>query len=276
LSYNPQPITCRYSDIFRNIDICILSACYNPVIAIRVAAGRRVKGANMGFGPVLKQIRERNGLSQEDIARVLGISRTTVGDIERDRRDIEFGEMRSLASFLRISIVDLFDAQAVPGARLGKYREMLMQAALSFRAATGKDIPKTFLAKLVYLADFAWFYEHLEPMSGMVYYRREYGPVADEYFTALGTLVDEGQLRTVNGRQAHWYRPVVFEDRPFSPQYLSAQEVALIEQIADRWKGATTAQIVEFTHSQLPWQICLPNEPIPYSLITQEEPGHVY
>ncbi|MDR2196944.1 MAG: hypothetical protein LBO07_03160, partial [Coriobacteriales bacterium] len=76
-------------------------------------------------------------------------------------------------------------------------------------------------------------------------------------------------MRTVNGRQAHWYRPAVFEDRPFSPQYLSAQEVALIEQIVDRWKGATTAQIVEFTHSQLPWQICLPNEPIPYSLITQ-------
>jgi transcriptional regulator with XRE-family HTH domain len=230
----------------------------------------------MGFGPILKQIRERNALSQEDVARVLGISRTTAGDIERGKRDIEYGEMKNLAAFLRIDVVDLFNTETMPQTQLDKYREMLIQTALSFRETTGKDIPKTFLAKLVYLADFTWFYQHLEPMSGMAYYRREYGPVANEYFTALGLLVDEGQFQTVNGRQAQWYRPVSFEDRPFAPQYLSAQEVKLINQIVEKWKGATTKEIVEFTHSQLPWQICLPNEVIPYSLITQEEPEHVF
>ncbi|MDR2587764.1 MAG: helix-turn-helix domain-containing protein [Coriobacteriales bacterium] len=230
----------------------------------------------MGFGATLKRIREQQGLSQEEVARVLGVSRTTVGDIEKDKRDIEYGEMKNLAAFLRINVVDLFDDNAVPQARLGKYREMLMQAALSFRKATGKDIPKTFLAKLVYLADFAWFYQHLEPMSGMTYYRREYGPLADEYFTVLGILVDEGQLQTAHGKQAQWYRPALSDEQPFSPQYLSAKEIELIERIVGKWKGATTAEIVEFTHGQLPWQICLPNEKIPYSLITQEEPEHVY
>jgi transcriptional regulator with XRE-family HTH domain len=230
----------------------------------------------MGFGPILKRIRERNRLSQEDVARVIGISRTSVSDIERDKRDIEYGEMKRLAAFLCIDVVDLFNADPVPQARLDKYREMLMQVASSFREMTGKDIPKTFLAKLVYLADFAWFYQHLEPMSGMAYYRREYGPVANEYFTALGTLVDEGHLQTASGKQAQWYRPVSLEDRPFSPQYLSVQEVELIDRIVEKWKDATTKEIVEFTHSQLPWQICLPNEVIPYSLITQEEPEHVF
>ncbi|MDR2109591.1 MAG: helix-turn-helix domain-containing protein [Coriobacteriales bacterium] len=230
----------------------------------------------MDFAGRLRQIREQHGLSQEDIARVLGISRTTVGDIEKGRRDITYGEMQKLAAFLRIGIADLITSRSTLGASQAKYREMLMQAALSFRKVANKDVPKTFLAKLVYLADFAWFYQHLEPMSGLPYYRREYGSVADEYFTALGTLVDAGQLQTVSGRQAQWYRPVIPEDQPFVPQYLSIQEVELIEQIVDKWKDATTAQIVDFTHNQLPWQICQPNEMIPYSLITQEEPERVY
>jgi transcriptional regulator with XRE-family HTH domain len=254
--------------------------CYTFAIVTRLqqllSINQNVEGANMGFGPILKQIRERNGLSQEDVARVIGVSRTTVSDIERDKRDIEYGEMRDLAAFLCIDVVDLLNVAIAPQTRLGKYCEMLMQAALSFREATGKDIPKTFLAKLTYLADFAWFYQHLEPMCGMTYYRREFGPVANEYFTALGTLVDEGHLQTINGKQAQWYRPVSLDDHPFSPQYLSIQEIELINQIVEKWKGASTREIVEFTHSQLPWQICLPNEAIPYSLITQEEPEHVF
>ena len=50
----------------------------------------------------------------------------------------------------------------------------------------------------------------------------------------------------------------------------------MIESIGAKWKDKKTAEIVNFTHNQLPYKICQPDEIIPYELITQEDPSYVY
>ena len=57
---------------------------------------------------------------------------------------------------------------------------------------------------------------------------------------------------------------------------LTYEEIALIAKICKRWKNKSAKEMVEFTHSQLPWLICRDNEVIPYVLITQEDPERVY
>ena len=57
---------------------------------------------------------------------------------------------------------------------------------------------------------------------------------------------------------------------------LSNEELNLIEKIGKAWCGKSTDDIVNFTHEQLPWQICRYGEVIPYGLITQETPEGVY
>jgi hypothetical protein len=57
---------------------------------------------------------------------------------------------------------------------------------------------------------------------------------------------------------------------------LSTQELELIKEVAQKWALNNTESLVDFTHEQLPWRISRDNEVIPYELITQEEPGHVY
>ena len=53
---------------------------------------------------------------------------------------------------------------------------------------------KTKLAKLLYFADFAWFYNHLESMSGMQYRKIKYGPVSDMYFRVIDEMFDSGEI----------------------------------------------------------------------------------
>lgn len=52
-------------------------------------------------------------------------------------------------------------------------------------------ITKTKLAKLVYLADFTWFYRNRESISGLTYRCIQRGPVADEYFRAIDELYED-------------------------------------------------------------------------------------
>lgn len=54
------------------------------------------------------------------------------------------------------------------------------------------------------------------------------------------------------------------------------EEKSLLAKIAKKWKYANVKEIVDFTHEQLPWMICEDKEIIPYGIITQEDPNHVY
>ena len=230
----------------------------------------------MSFGQDLLAIRSRYKLSQDEVARALGVSRTTVGEIEKGQRDIKLSELDALAKLIDSDVCAIISDSAAGQQGLAKFREMILRVATSYKRQTGKDIPKTFLAKLVYLVDFAWFYEQLEPMSGLAYRRLAHGPVADGYFSSLGELVDAGKLDAKQGRDAQWYAPALTDEAPSVPEYLSLAECELIDAVVRKWKDASTAEIVEFTHRQLPWQVCFPGEVIPYELITQEEPDCVY
>ena len=57
---------------------------------------------------------------------------------------------------------------------------------------------------------------------------------------------------------------------------LQKKEVELITKIAKKWEDKKTREIVNFTHNQLPYKVCSPDEIIPYELIIQEDPEYVY
>lgn len=226
----------------------------------------------MSFEKNLRELRATYGLSQEDVAKAVGVSRTSIVATEKGDRELSSAELGKLADFLGVDMLDLL-TQDMPN--YAKYREMIVELLRKYTHYAGKSATKTLLAKLVYLTDFAWYYQNLSAMSGMKYRRLQYGPVPDQYFRIIDELIDEGKVQLKVGTDAQLLT-LSRAGQKAAPQYLTVNEQKLINEIAKKWKGATTDQIVEFTHTQLPWQLCRPNEFIPYELITQEEPEHVY
>jgi hypothetical protein len=136
-----------------------------------------------------------------------------------------------------------------------------------------KGIPKTKLAKLLYLADFSSFYDNLLPMSGVRYVRREYGPVADIFFETTEDLYDKGKIDIEALDYALMIRPTTTEQED---SLLTDEDKCRLSKICDFWKDKRTSEVVNFTHEQKPWKACRDGEYIPYSLIIQEEPNRVY
>ena len=224
----------------------------------------------------LQQVRTAFDFNQEQMAELLGVSRPTYSDIEKGKGEITITALERLAEKTGISIHSLLTqedmrVEAQNKEALKKYKSMLLYM-LHCSAANDGKITKTKLAKLLYLADFSWFYKNLSSMSGLAYRRIKYGPVPDQYFRALEELVEENQVH-IEAKNAHMISAV--EDTP--PTYgLSKEEQVLIKSICKKWKGKNTNDIVEFTHNQLPWKLCKENELIPYELIIQEDPEYVY
>ncbi len=226
----------------------------------------------------ITQARMARGYTQEQVANALGISRPTYINIEAGKKELTVSQAEALSSILRVGIDDILGASDGAAAfsdvisSTDKYKQIILNS-IHFGSDSDGKITKTKLAKLVYLADFIWYYENSRPMSSMTYRKLPRGPVADVYFRALDELEEDGTIVREQSGQAIMFS--LTEDKALTNK-LSDEELKLIEKIGKVWQGKHTKEIVDFTHEQLPWQICRDGEVIPYGLITQEEPERVY
>lgn len=222
---------------------------------------------------LVKQLRTEKGLSQAEIAEKIGISRSSYIAFEQGKIELSLSEALKLSDIFGISLDEIRGGLRP---NYTKYKQMIL-AFLRPDEGLGGNITKTKLAKLLYLADFAWFYKHLEGMSNMPYRKIQYGPVPDNYFRAIDELFEGGSINidTCSQKDA-----ILISQTETGGQEklseLSPIEIKLIKDISMKWKDKRTAEIVKFTHEQLPYMICDDNEIIPYGLITQEDPDHVY
>ena len=217
----------------------------------------------------IKAIRTERGFSQSLVADKLNLSRPSYVSIENGNRGLTLEEAEKLKDLFGISIEE-FAKATLP--KYEKYKQMIL-AYLQSPFSTDGKVPKTKLAKLLYLADFAWYYNKLESMSGMQYLRRTYGPVPDPYFRALAELEEEGKI-TVDYKGDAILIGTGAKHQKFD--LISEGELSLMKKISTKWKNKRTQEIVDFTHEQLPYKLCSPDETIPYELIIQQDPDYVY
>lgn len=223
----------------------------------------------------IKEFRIKNNLSQDQLAKAIGVSRPTYTAIESGKQQLSVKEAQKLAGLLAISVDELLSGH-IPD--IAKYKQMILTYLRMNLSKDGK-IPKTKLAKLLYLADFAWFYNHLESMSGMNYRKIAYGPVPDAFFRALDELQESGKI--IVEHKIHDGKDMFLVGESESNlnekiRSVSKEEIKLMKEIGKKWKDKKTQDIVNFTHNQLPYTLCREDEIIPYELITQEDPEMVF
>ena len=223
------------------------------------------------YAQLIKALRAKSGFSQSFVAEKLSISRPSYVGIEQGTREVTLEEAEKLKDLFGISIEEFANA-TLP--KYKKYKQMIL-AYLKSSISTDGKVPKTKLAKLLYLADFAWYYQNLDSMSGMQYLRRAYGPVPDPYFRALTELEEEGKI-LVDHKGDAFLVSLSGSSSKQKLDLLDDKEADLIKKISTKWKNKNTRDIVDFTHEQLPYKLCAPDEAIPYELITQQDPDYVY
>jgi DNA-binding XRE family transcriptional regulator len=223
----------------------------------------------------VKGFRNDRDLSQEQVAKAIGVSRPTYTSIESGKQELSLDEAKKLATLFSIGVDELLSG-TIPN--ILKYKQMILTYLRMNISKDGK-IPKTKLAKLLYLADFAWFYDHLESMSGMQYRKIAYGPVPDTFFRAIDELEQDGKIiierKNDDGKEMFLISESE-SNKNEKIQTVSNPEKVLMKKIAEKWKDKKTQEIVNFTHNQLPYFLCRDNELIPYELITQEDEKLVY
>lgn len=220
------------------------------------------------YAQFIKAIRMERGFSQSFMAGKLSISRPSYVGIEQGKRELTMGEFEKLSHVLGVSFEEIESGESP---NYEKYKQMI----LAFLRQSGK-IPKTKLAKLLYFADFSWFYYHLKSMSGMQYRKIQYGPVTDAYFRIIDEMSDNGQIQITQTEDGAMLISQTRSGAKVDLSGIDKEEEKLIKNIEHKWKGKKTAEIVDFTHKQFPYLYAQDNEIVSYGLFTQENPYEIY
>jgi len=223
----------------------------------------------------LKKIREQKNLSQQEIAEHLGITRQTYSNIEKWTSEISLWEAVKLADLFGMSIDQFIDSDIQTSwsqtTNRDKYKKII-KACIKYWSWSDGKITKTKLAKLCYLVDFTWFYNHLNSLTDLEYRKIDQWPVPDAYFGTIEELETEESIVI----EKKWKAYMIENISDMDDSDLDNEEINLIKKICKKRKKSDTAEIVSFTHRQLPWMLCKDKEIIPYEFITQEEPDNVY
>jgi transcriptional regulator with XRE-family HTH domain len=226
------------------------------------------------------------GLSQEDLAKSVKISRPSLAQIELGNRSVDILELQKLSLILEFSLDDFmskdFSASqeveskeekkakkeeeriSVPTLQISKFKNVLLY--ILERCAGKPNVGETVLYKLLYFSDFNYYELYEEHLTGAKYRKLPYGPVPQKLDTIIGQMIEKGQLQRVK-TEYHGYpqtRYLPLEKADLTE--LRASEKEIIDRVIEQMSDWSAAAISNYSHKDMPWLASKEGEEINYEL----------
>lgn len=243
------------------------------------------------IGKRLTELRKLKGLSQEDLAKSVNISRPSLAQIELGNRSINILELQKLSLILEFSLDDFmakdFSAKqhfegseetrtdnsveriSVPHLQVSKFKNVLLY--ILERCAGKPNVGETVLYKLLYFSDFNYYELYEEHLTGALYKKLPYGPVPQKLDAILTQMLETGQLQRVkteyHGYPQTRYLPLVKADLTV----LKASETEIIDRVIEQMSDWSAAAISNYSHNDMPWLASKEGEAINYELAFYRE-----
>lgn len=245
------------------------------------------------IGAEVRSLRKERRLSQEELAKVIGVPRSAVVAIEHGKRKLSAEELIRLAEFFNIpldhlvhpelrveSVVESSDCKSavrkkgprisMPQNRLDVFREVLLYVL--GKVGARPNIGQTVLYKLLYFIDFDFYEKYEEQLIGATYIRNHYGPTPTHFKKLVEEMESEGILEVVTSEHFGYpqtkYLPVLEPDLTRLP----GGAIELIDSVLDRLGRMNAAQISDYSHHDVPWMIAEEGKPLEYESVFYRTP----
>ncbi|MBK7682272.1 MAG: DUF4065 domain-containing protein [Bacteroidetes bacterium] len=246
-----------------------------------------VKLSQKQIGQRITELRKMKGLSQEDLAKSVKISRSSLAQIELGNRSVDILELQKLSLILEFSLDNFmskdFSASqemvegkdekktkkeeeriSVPTLQVNKFKNILLY--ILERCAGKPNVGETVLYKLLYFSDFNYYELYEEQLTGAKYRKLPYGPVPQKLDAIIGQMIEKGQLQRVK-TEYHGYpqtRYLPLEKANLTE--LRASEKETIDRVIEQMSDWSAAAISNYSHKDMPWLASKEGEEINYEL----------
>jgi len=247
------------------------------------------------LGKKIRKLREQVGLSQEDLAGRLKISRVSVSQIETGQRKINAEEVAKLAKFFNTTSDILLDSEKdikvvlerkagappkrklelrinVPQKNLGKFKEVLLY--ILNKVGSKPNVGETMIYKLLYFIDFNYYEKYEEQLIGATYIKNNYGPTPTEFIKIVKEMEKKEELSKVENRYFQYPQTKYLPLREPDLSKLKADELKMIDSVLERLSDMNATEISEYSHNDVPWLTTEDRKIIEYESVFYRSPAY--
>lgn len=245
-----------------------------------------IKLSQKQVGQRIAELRKRKGLSQEELAKSVKISRPSLAQIELGNRSVDIMELQNLSIMLGFSLDEFMSKDftinqdvedkvetrpqkvkeriSVPSLQVNKFKNVLLY--ILERCAGKPNVGETVLYKLLYFSDYNYYELYEEHLTGAKYRKLPFGPVPQKLDTIVNQMIDSGQLQRVkteyHGYPQTRYLPLIKANLT----ELKASEKEIIDRVIEQMSDWSAAAISNYSHKDMPWLASKEGEEIDYEL----------
>jgi len=250
-----------------------------------------IKLSQKQIGQRITELRKMKGLSQEDLAKSVKISRPSLAQIELGNRKVDVLELQMFSMVLGFSLDDFMSQNfsvnqdiegkavaktkkaderiSVPTLEVNKFKNVLLY--ILERCAGKPNVGETVLYKLLYFSDFNYYELYEEHLTGAKYRKLPYGPVPQKLDAIIGQMIENRQIQRIKteyfDKIQTRYIPLVKADLT----ELRASEKEVIDKVIEQMSDWSAAAISDYSHKDLPWEVTEEGREIKYNLAFYRE-----
>jgi transcriptional regulator with XRE-family HTH domain len=244
------------------------------------------------IGQRITASRKAKGLSQEDLAKHVKMSRPSLAQIELGNRSIDALELQKFALVLGFSLDEFLSSGfhepneisfekespitkndiriSVPDLQVDKFKNVLLY--ILEHCAGKPNVGETVLNKLLYFCDFNYYELYEEHLTGARYKKLPYGPVPQKLDSIIHQMIGTGRLQRVkteyHGLPQTRYLPLEKADLT----QLSAAEKTVIDDVIRQMSDWNANKISDYSHKDKPWRATQEGDFISYNLVFYRRP----
>lgn len=232
-------------------------------------------------------IRKMKGLSQEDLSTIVGISRSSIAQIELGNRKISIIELMNFSLNLGLSIDKILAKEfildndflekakevdkkgkeeriSVPELMVDKFKNILLYI---LEKCGGKaNVGETVLYKLLYFSDFNYYEIYENHLTGAQYRKLPYGPVPHRINAVLNKMIEDKQLKRIKTNFHNYpqtrYIPLTKPDLT----NIKASEIEVVDHVIGQLSDYYAGAISDYSHKDIPWKATEEGDVIDYEL----------
>lgn len=245
-----------------------------------------IKLTKKQIGQRITELRKTKGLSQEDLAKIVKISRPSLAQIELGNRSVDVLELQKLSMVLGFSLDDFMSINftvsqnveclvvadskkaderiSVPTLQVRKFKNVLLY--ILERCAGKPNVGETVLYKLLYFSDFNYYELYEEHLTGAKYRKLPYGPVPQKLDAIIGQMMENGMIQRI---KTDYYDKVQTRYIPLAKADLTelkASEKEVIDRVIEQMSDWSASAISRYSHKDMPWLASKEGEEINYEL----------
>ena len=240
---------------------------------------------NIGLGLRIAKLRNIKGISQDDLSKIINLSRSSLVQLEQGNRNIKVSELKSLAEVLNFSMDEIMSENytinenidsrnieekqseiriTIADINMQKFKNLILY--ILERCAGKPNVGETVLYKLLYFSDFNYYELYEEHLSGATYRKLPNGPVPLSVDIILKNMVDGGELKAFKvdycGFAQKRYMPLVESNL----KLFNGAEIEVIDNVINLLSGMSATDISHYSHEDMPWKASKEMDEIDYEL----------